>query len=73
MSLNYTAWFIDGGLLPPGSKRTYVQDVDWAFYAAGALSPQQVSQQVRSLRRKRIKFRDNVPTPQPPLESPCNF
>jgi hypothetical protein len=74
MSLNYTAWFIDGGLLPPGSERTYVQDVDWAFHAAGAaLSPQQVGQHVRSLRRKGIKFRDTVPTPQPPLESPCNF
>lgn len=73
MSLNYTAWFIDGGLLPPGAERTYVQDVDWAFHADVAMSPQQVRQQVRALRRKGVKFRDTVPAPQPPLESPCNF
>ncbi len=74
MSLNYTAWFIDGGLLPPGQERTYEQDVDWTFYTAGAaLSPQQVNQQVRTLKKKRVKFRDSVPASQPPLESPCNF
>jgi len=74
MSLNYTAWFIEGGLLPPGQERTYEQDVDWTFYTAGAaLSPQQVNQQVRTLKKKRVKFRDSVPASQPPLESPCNF
>jgi hypothetical protein len=74
MSLNYTAWFIDGGLLPPGQERRYVQDVDWAFYAAGAvLSPQQLGRQVGSLRKKGVRFRDTVPASQPPLESPCNF
>jgi hypothetical protein len=74
MSLNYTAWFIDGGVLPPGPERTYVQDVDWAFHTAGAaLSPQQVDQHVRALRKKGVKFRDTIPAKQPPLESPCNF
>jgi hypothetical protein len=74
MSLNYTAWFIDGGLLAPGPRRSYVQDVDWAFVAAGvALSPQQVVEQVRVLRKKGVKFRDTVPAAEPPLESPCNF
>jgi hypothetical protein len=74
MSVNYTAWFIDGGLLPSGQKRSYVQDVDWAFHAAGAaLSPQQIDQRVRALRTKGVKFRDTVPALQPPLESPCNF
>jgi hypothetical protein len=74
MSLNYTAWFIDGGLLAPGSKRTYVQDVDWAFYAGGvALTTRQVLAQVQALRKKGVAFRDAVPTPQPPLEAPCNL
>ena len=74
MSLNYTAWFIDGGLLAPGSKRVYVQDVDWAFYAAAtSLSTQQVVAQVRALRKRHVGFRDRVPAARPPLESPCNF
>jgi hypothetical protein len=74
MSLNYTAWFIDGGLLAPGPMRSYVQDVDWTFYAAGVAStPQQVVEQVRALRKRGVKFRDTVPAAEPPLESPCNF
>jgi hypothetical protein len=74
MSLNYTAWFIDGGLLAPGPKRSYVQDIDWTFHAAGAaLTPQQAVEQVRALRKRGVKFRDTVPAPEPPLESPCNF
>ena len=74
MSLNYTAWFIDGGLLAPGSKRIYVQDVDWAFYAAdSSLSTQQVITRVRALRKKHVAFRDTVVAPKPPLESPCNL
>jgi hypothetical protein len=74
MSLNYTAWFIDGGLLAPGAKRSYVQDIDWTFHAAGAaLTPQRVVEQVRALRKRGVKFRDTVPAPEPPLASPCNF
>jgi hypothetical protein len=73
MSLNYTAWFVDGGLLA-GPKRSYVQDIDWAFYQGGtALTPAQVTERVRALRKAGVTFRDTVPAPQPPLESPCNF
>ena len=74
MSLNYTAWFVDGGMLPPGTRRTYVVDVDWAFGVAGAvLSPAQVLARVRALRAKRVAFRDAVTPAQPPLASPCNL
>ncbi|HSP72909.1 MAG TPA: glycoside hydrolase family 16 protein, partial [Gaiellaceae bacterium] len=74
MSLNYTAWFIDGGLLAAGPVRSYVQDVDWALQAAGAvLRPQQVVAQVAAFRKAGVRFRDTVPSPQPPLASPCNL
>jgi hypothetical protein len=74
MSLNYTMWFIDGGLVASGPTRVYVQDVDWAFEAPDTvLSPQQVVARIAALRKARVKFRDTVPTPQPPLDSPCNF
>ena len=74
MSLNYTAWFVDGGSLAAGPTRRYVQDVDWAFQATDSvLSPQQVVSQVAAFRKGGVKFRDTVPTPQPPLDSPCNF
>jgi hypothetical protein len=74
MSLNYTAWFIDGGLLAPGTTRTYVQDIDWAFEAPGAvLDTQQVRAQIAAFRKAHVKFRDTVPAPDPALDSPCNF
>src|SRR5919201_120180 len=74
MSLNYTAWFIDGGLLAPGTTRTYVQDIDWAFEAPGVvLDTQQVRAQIAAFRKARVKFRDTVPAPDPALDSPCNF
>jgi hypothetical protein len=74
MSLNYTAWFIDGGLLASGATRSYVQDVDWAFEAPDALlSPQQVLSRIHAFRKAHLKFRDTVPAPEPPLDSPCNF
>ncbi|MGZ4352621.1 MAG: glycoside hydrolase family 16 protein [Gaiellaceae bacterium] len=74
MSLNYTAWFVDGGLLAAGPVRSYVQDVDWALQAADAvLRPQQVVAQVAAFRRAGVQFRDTVPSPQPPLASPCNL
>lgn len=74
MSLNYNAWFVDGGLLAAGPVRSYVQDVDWAFQAAGAaLRPQQVVARVAAFRKTGVRFRDTVPSPRPPLASPCNL
>jgi hypothetical protein len=74
MSLNYTTWFIDGGLLASGATRSYVQYVDWAFEAPDALlSPQQVLSRIHAFRKVHLKFRDTVPVPEPPLDSPCNF
>lgn len=38
-----------------------------------ALSPKEVDALVASFRKQAIAFRDTVPRPDPPLESPCNF
>jgi hypothetical protein len=74
MSLNYTVWFVAGGLVATRAQRTYVQDVDWAFEAAGAImTPRQVEARVRALRTAKVAFRDSVPAEQPPLDSPCNL
>ena len=54
--------------------RVYEQDVDWVFHARGqVLSPQQVTRQVRALRRKGVAQLDTVPAAEPPLHSRCDF
>jgi hypothetical protein len=74
MSINYNLWFIAGGQLPVGNKRTYREDIDWVYHQAdAALSPQAVLAQVAKLRRRHVAFRDTVPAKDPPLDSPCNF
>lgn len=75
MAISFNLWFSPGGLMPPSAEpRVYEQDVDWVFHARGqALSPQQVAQQVRALRRKGVKQADTVPAAQPPLPSNCDF
>jgi hypothetical protein len=55
-------------------RRSYSEDVDWAFHAAGVvLSPAQVLARVESFRKAGVAFRDTVPAPASPLSSPCNF
>src|SRR5262245_17559823 len=74
MSLNYNLWFPQDGSVASRTRRTYVEDVDWAFGVAGAaLAPRQIAAQVRALRARRVAFRDTIPPAQPPLESPCNL
>jgi hypothetical protein len=74
MSINYNLWFIQGGQLASGPTRSYHEDVDWVFHAAGVvLSPSAVVAHVAKLRHARISFRDTVPAENPPLNSPCNF
>ena len=72
MSINYNLWFIPSGLSKARGVRTYQEDVDWVFHAAGAdLSPPQVSQAVARLRRGGVGFEDSVPSAG--LASPCNL
>lgn len=74
MSLNFNLWFIRDGLMSTKEIRKYEQDIDWAFFVAGAAwPPQQVEDAVADLRRQSIKFVDRVPAKKPALESPCNL
>ena len=54
MSLNFNLWFYAIG--SGGSKRTYVQDIDWVFYAESTnLTLPQINTQVADLRAKSRK------------------
>ena len=71
MSINYNVWF-SAALGKTTVPRSYAEDVDWVYHAAGAvLSPAQVSAAVRSLRHDGVSFRDTVPASG--LASPCNL
>jgi hypothetical protein len=73
MSLNFNLWFVVGGLGPQGPRRSYSEDVDWAFQAPGAvLSPAQVGARVGAFRKQGVAFRDTVPAPESPVATPCN-
>lgn len=74
MAIDFNLWFIRNGLIAGSERREYVQDVDWVFHQAGTLlTPDQVSKQVDTFRRRRVRFTDTVPDAVPPLVSPCNF
>ncbi|MBI1259226.1 MAG: hydrolase [Chloroflexi bacterium] len=74
MSLNYNLWFIDGGQIASTELRQYVEQIDWSFYAANTvLSPDEVSVQVAQMRADHVRYVNDVPAQNPPLESPCNF
>ena len=72
MSINYNLWFIPAGLAKTRARRSYAEDVDWVYHAAGAvLSPAQVATAVTAMRRGDTSFRDMVPASG--LASPCNL
>ncbi len=74
MSINFNLWFIDGGLLDNNETRSYQEDIDWVFHAAGEiLSPRAVEQKIQSLRDAGIKFLDTVPVGTPALPSLCDL
>jgi hypothetical protein len=74
MSINFNLWFIKEGMVKVSGARQYQEDIDWVFYEAkSALTPEEVVEQVTSLRRNSVKFRDTVPAKVPALTSPCNF
>ena len=74
MSINFNLWFVKDGLMMSPQMRHYVEDIDWVFHQADSvLTPAQVEASVADLRRRSVKFADNVPAKMPALTSPCNF
>lgn len=74
MSINFNLWFIKDGMVKVSGARQYQEDIDWVFHEAkSALTPEEVEQRVKVLRRNSVKFRDTVPAKVPALTSPCNF
>jgi hypothetical protein len=74
MSMNFNLWFTRHGLGAPREPRTYREEVDWVFHAAGkVLSPNEVDEAVAAFRKKKVRFRDTVPDAVPPLPSPCDL
>ena len=74
MSINFNLWFIREGVIDSKELRSYSEDVDWVFHAAGrVLSPTAVERKVRDLRAAHVAFRDTVPAQKPALSSPCDF
>jgi hypothetical protein len=74
MSINFNLWFINGGLLDTQELRSYSEDIDWVFHAAGLiLTPEQVDQKVRALRKTGVHYLDTVPPVSPALDSLCDL
>jgi hypothetical protein len=74
MSINFNLWFIKDGMVNVAGARQYQEDIDWVFHEAKtALTPQEVEERVKTLRRNSVKFRDTVAAKVPALTSPCNF
>ncbi len=74
MSINFNLWFIKDGMVNVSGARQYQEDIDWVFHAAkSALTPEEIEEEVKILRRNSVKFRDTVPAKVPPLTSPCDF
>lgn len=74
MSINFNLWFIKDGMVNVAGARQYQEDIDWVFHEAkSALTPDEVEERVKTLRRDSVKFRDTVPAKVPALTSPCNF
>lgn len=74
MSINYNLWFIDGGQIGSDESRSYVEQVDWMYFAGNvALTPEEIDARVADMREGEVTYTDSVPVWEPPLESPCNF
>jgi hypothetical protein len=72
MSINFNLWFIEEGLLAGTEPRRYEEDVDWVFFRRDeVLAPRAVELEVADLRRRRVRFRDTVPSSG--LPSPCDY
>lgn len=71
MSINFNLWFIRDGLAKSSEMRRWEEDIDWAYFNSGVLTPAAVEQKVAALKAKGVRFRDTVPDIG--LASPCNF
>ncbi|MFB9904045.1 glycoside hydrolase family 16 protein [Allokutzneria oryzae] len=60
--INFSQWFIGGGLVGGSTTRGYEMDVDWVYYADDErLSPTQVRDRVVAQRNSGQSFVDTVP------------
>jgi hypothetical protein len=74
MSINYNLWFFADGLSGASEARTYVDEIDWVFHAAGEVMPaKDVEAAVADLRDSGVAFQDTVPDWSPPLAAPCDL
>jgi hypothetical protein len=64
LSVNFNLWFVNGGLLADPAPRTYVQQVDYFYYAGReVLDPTAVATRITAYRRRGTRFVDTVPLP----------
>jgi hypothetical protein len=64
LTVNFNIWFVNGGLLADGAPRTYVQQVDYFYYAGHeALDPAAVAARIAAYRARGTRFVDTVPLP----------
>jgi hypothetical protein len=62
MSINYNLWFINEGTIDSTELRSYVEQVDWVYYAGNeVLDPQQVAARVADYRADGMGHIDSVP------------
>lgn len=58
MSINFNLWFIDGGLVPSSSMRTYVEDIDWVYHAKNTVvNPADIPRKVSYFRSQGVLSR----------------
>jgi hypothetical protein len=62
LNVNFNLWFVNGGLVTGAGPRTYVQQVDYFYYAGReVLDPAAVTARVRAYRESGTRFVDTVP------------
>lgn len=63
MNISFNLWFLneEGALLPEGSRRTHVMDVDWVYHIKNrVLTSEQILEQVDGFRESGISRYDSV-------------
>jgi hypothetical protein len=74
MSINYNLWFFAAEFNGSAEPRTYSDQIDWIYHAAGqVLSSAEVEAAVAGMRASDVSFQDTVPDWSPPLDSPCDL
>jgi hypothetical protein len=71
MTIDYNLWFIADGTIKDSALRSYVEQVDWLYYAGNeVLTPEQVDARVAAYRSTGVNHVDTVPNWIPTIESP---